>query len=547
MSYEVLARKWRPQQFEDVVGQDHVTRTLQNAITSGRMAHAYLFVGPRGTGKTSMARIFAKALNCAEGPVIKPCDKCDSCREIMGGTNLDVLEIDGASNNGVEQVRDLRETVKYTPMKGTFKIYVIDEVHMLSTPAFNALLKTLEEPPPHVKFIFATTEPQKILATILSRCQRFDLRRIAVPLIVERLKMVATAEGVETEEHALLAIARGAEGSLRDAESALDQIISFKGKNISEEDVLSVFGLVAQSTLEGLAEAVLEGDVKHVVTVVAELDRGGKDMQRAVIELLEHFRNLLVFLSMGDNAGQLDIAGDQLEILARQAALTDMARCLRIADILTQTQDRLRYALSKRTLFETALIRCSRASVVVSIEKIMKEIDSLKSNLCETAQVQVAPAVEKIEQSETVAEKPMPEPETKMPQGDEIGMLTGKWHEIVEKVSKIAVLAKNYLLDAKPLSVESNRVVIGFDREFADVMERAKAPRDRKALQHVLGQVLGRQVTVEFCEVAGIDSGEPADGQEPEKKAQSQREWVKEPAVQKVLDVFEGRIVEVRD
>ena len=258
MPYEVLARRWRPQQFDDVVGQSHVTQTLGNAIASGRLAHAYLLVGPRGIGKTSIARILAKALNCAKGPTVTPCDTCDSCTEIMAGRSLDVMEIDGASNNGVEQVRDLRESVKYAPMRGAFKVYIIDEVHMLSASAFNALLKTLEEPPPHVKFVFATTEPEKILPTIISRCQRFDLRRIPLALIVERLRLIAKDEKIAVDEEALLAIARGAEGGLRDAESALDQLIAFKGKTISEADVLSVFGLVSRAVLEDLAGKTLK-------------------------------------------------------------------------------------------------------------------------------------------------------------------------------------------------------------------------------------------------------------------------------------------------
>ena len=249
MPYEVLARKWRPQQFDDVVGQDHVTRTLRNAITQKRLVNAYLFVGPRGTGKTSLARIFAKALNCVTGPTEHPCDKCDACREIAAGNSLDVLEIDGASTGGVDQVRDLREGVKYTPVRAPYKIYIIDEVHMLSIPAFNALLKTLEEPPPHVKFLFATTEPQKILTTIISRCQRFDLRRIPSAQLVERLELIARDEGVAVERDALLAIARGADGGMRDAESALDQLIAFCGATITEADVLAVFGLVGRQVL----------------------------------------------------------------------------------------------------------------------------------------------------------------------------------------------------------------------------------------------------------------------------------------------------------
>ncbi|MBT3193353.1 MAG: DNA polymerase III subunit gamma/tau, partial [Verrucomicrobia bacterium] len=324
MAYEVLARKWRPQQFDDVVGQDHVTQTLKNAISSNRIHHAYLFVGPRGIGKTSVARIFAKALNCLDGgPTATPCDKCGSCLEIMKGTSLDVLEIDGASNNGVDQVRELRETVKFAPTRSKFKLYIIDEVHMLSTAAFNALLKTLEEPPPHVKFMFATTEPEKVLATIVSRCQRFDLRRISVPKIVERLELIAEADGISADSDALLAIARGAEGGLRDAESAFDQLISFKGKEIAEDDVLSVFGLVSRSTLEQLAEHVLTGDIKGLIGIVGELDASGKDLRRLVIEIMAHFRNLLICLNVDDPSENLDLTSEQIATLSAQAKLTN--------------------------------------------------------------------------------------------------------------------------------------------------------------------------------------------------------------------------------
>src|SRR6201996_1333851 len=256
MSYQVIARKYRPQRFSDVVGQEHVVRTLGNAIAQNRIAHAYLFVGPRGTGKTTIARIFAKCLNCTGGPRVDFSDDDPRCIEITEGRSIDVLEIDGASNNGVEQVRELRETVKYAPASSKFKIYIIDEVHMLTTAAFNALLKTLEEPPAHVKFMFATTEPEKVLPTILSRCQRFDLRRIPSALITKHLAHIAELEKVKIEPAALEAIARGAEGGMRDAESTLDQLISFCGEQIEETDVLSMFGLTAQSQILELARAV---------------------------------------------------------------------------------------------------------------------------------------------------------------------------------------------------------------------------------------------------------------------------------------------------
>src|SRR5437588_3561755 len=278
MAYQVIARKYRPQRFSDVVGQEHVTQTLSSAIEQKRIAHAYIFCGPRGTGKTTIARIFAKCLNCVDGPKVDFDDNDPRCQEIAEGRSLDVMEIDGASNNGVEQVRELRETCKYAPASSRFKIYIIDEVHMLSTAAFNALLKTLEEPPEHVKFMFATTDPEKVLPTILSRCQRFDLRRIPAALIAKHLSLIAGKEKVEIAPEALYAIARGAEGAMRDAESTLDQLISFCGEKIEEADVLSMFGLTAQSQLLELARAILSGEVENCLRQLHELATHGKDL-----------------------------------------------------------------------------------------------------------------------------------------------------------------------------------------------------------------------------------------------------------------------------
>jgi DNA polymerase-3 subunit gamma/tau len=379
MAYEVLARKWRPQQFADVVGQQHIARTLTNAIERGRVAHAYLFVGPRGIGKTSTARIFAKALNCEKGPTATPCDKCSSCREVMGGHSLDVIEIDGASNNSVEQVRDLRDSAQYTPTRGPCKIYIIDEVHMLSRSAFNALLKILEEPPAHVKFVFATTEPQKVPATITSRCQRFDLRRISTQDIMGHLRKIADAEDIKITDNALLAIARGAEGGLRDAESALDQLASFCGDEIEEEDVLSVFGLISQQELEGLTDAVLQGDIEAVVRLIDQLDKAGRDIKGLVFDLIDHFKNLLIFIHTEKAMEVLDVAEPQVAVYRRQKGLTAPERVMEIVDNLIGLEGRLRYALSARTLLETTMIKSARAATVVSIDEILKKIACLES------------------------------------------------------------------------------------------------------------------------------------------------------------------------
>lgn len=577
MAYEVLARKWRPRQLDDVVGQKHVTETLRNAIKTDRVAHAYLFVGPRGVGKTSTARILAKALNCAKGPTPEPCDQCDSCKEITAGNSLDVLEIDAASNTGVDNVRELRENVRYAPARGPYKVYIIDEVHMLSTAAFNALLKTLEEPPPHVKFVFATTEPQKVPATILSRCQRFDLRRISSRDIVNRLREIAKAEGISVDDDAVLAIARGAEGGLRDAESALDQLIAFRGKKIGEEDVLAVFGLAARHSLEDLAEAVLTGDIPKAIAQVADLDESGKDIQRVVIELLAHFRSVLVYQYAGEEYAGQDLTEAQVETVKKQASLAAAARILRVVDILTEADNRIRYALSKRALLETALIRAARAATVVSLDEIAARLERLKSG----GGSDPSPAPGRAPGGPaTVAESPArggataykaapresarPVPAVSAGFENAVVTLTERWHDVVERVGKAAPLARSCLLDAKPLDATGGAIVIGFDPEFAEEKDRIDYPRNRNAVRKVLGEVLGCEVaSVEF-RVLDAKSTLPGDvkvqdfekrsaSQEPPepvkvKKAQkTKQEWIHNPAVQKTLEAFNGDIVDIRE
>src|SRR6266851_3247619 len=321
MSYQVIARKYRPQRFSDVVGQEHVTQTLANAIKQKRTAHAYLFCGPRGTGKTTIARIFAKCLNCTDGPKVDFDEQDARCIEIAEGRSLDVIEIDGASNRGIEEIRELRDTVKYAPATSKFKIYIIDEVHMLTKEAFNALLKTLEEPPEHVKFMFATTEPEKVLLTILSRCQRFDLRRIPAALIIKHLAHIANQEKVKIDAAALYAIARGAEGAMRDAESTLDQLISFCGDKIEEPDVLSMFGLTAQSQLIELSRAVLAGEVESGLRQLNELANHGKDLGRLLSDLLNHFRNLLIFQVSRGGLEMLEVSEGEAKSLAEQSKM----------------------------------------------------------------------------------------------------------------------------------------------------------------------------------------------------------------------------------
>lgn len=389
MAYQVIARKWRPARFSEVVGQQHVTRTLQNAIKESRVGHAYLFVGSRGIGKTTGARIFAKALNC-ENPAIDaeggtdPCCECGTCREIAHGNCLDVIEIDGASHNGVEDVRQIRDNVQYTPSSGRpYKIYIIDEVHMLSPQAWNALLKTLEEPPPHVKFFFATTEAHKILPTILSRCQRFDLKSIPVSLIVDRLRHIAEAESILIDNEALTIIARAAEGGMRDAQSIFDQMIAFCGGNddssrISEADVIDVFGLVSHSELIRLVAALLANDANALISAVHNLADKGRNLERLYADILLYVRNLMVFSHVSEPQKILQLNDVEFEDLRQLADAARPTVVQRLVEGLLAGDSNLRYTLNKRIYIESTLLRVMRDGHSVQIDDLITQLRALQ-------------------------------------------------------------------------------------------------------------------------------------------------------------------------
>jgi len=370
VSYRVFARKYRPQRFEEVVGQEHITRTLQNAIKGSRLAQAYLFVGPRGVGKTSTARILAKALNCDQGPTDNPCGVCDACIEIAEGRSLDVLEIDGASNNSVESIRTLRENAAYAPARGPYKVYLIDEVHMLTTAAFNALLKTLEEPPEHVKFLFATTEAQKVPSTILSRCQRFDLRRLTPELIANHLLFIAKSEEIALEPAAAQAIARGADGALRDAESMLDQVVAFCGTTISAAEVHQVFGFTPRESILQLVEALLNRDTHTALAVIRSQSEAGKDLSRLLADLVGLLRDILICkVHPPEQATPESELGDAIP----------QEKLLLLLDHFGEAEGRLRWTSDKKLQLDVTLIKAVHLLEEVSLSDLVDVLSAIRS------------------------------------------------------------------------------------------------------------------------------------------------------------------------
>jgi DNA polymerase-3 subunit gamma/tau len=601
MAYQVIARKYRPQRFADVVGQEHVTDTLRHAIEQNRIAHAYLFCGPRGTGKTTIARIFAKCLNCTGGPKVDFDDTDTRVIEITEGRAMDVLEIDGASNNGVEQVRELRETCQYVPANGKFKIYIIDEVHMLSTAAFNALLKTLEEPPAHVKFMFATTDPEKVLPTILSRCQRFDLRRIPTALIVKQLQHIAKQERVTIDEAALFAVARGADGGMRDAESALDQLISFCGDKIEEADVLSMFGLTAHGQILELSRAVLAGELHTALHQLHALAQKGKDLGRLLSDLLSHFRNLLLFqVSQGD-LKLLEISEIETTSIREQAGLVPADALGRMLEVLADAEIRLRDATSKKILLEVTLLRAIEARNAVSIDSVLKQLNALRgdpgssvsptatssagtrSTVVQSSEAKATPVTSVASAARAATGPAAPvdvsaatDPATVQTISAASSELETLWAQLLQGVARASKFTHSYLLQAHPVSFARGLFTVGFDPEFADQLSLVDNSRNHELLRTKLAELGHANCQFKFIQaeatagraIANATPTPPATAPGPSETATAsakspaapspaprdksvsfpvnQDDFKNDPLIQKALEVFKGTIVQVR-
>jgi DNA polymerase-3 subunit gamma/tau len=508
--YTVLARRYRPQQFKDLIGQEAVAQALVNALQSGRVAHAYLFTGSRGVGKTSAARILAKALNCEKGPTTTPCDQCDICRSIAAGEDTDVLEIDGASNRGIDEVREIRQNVQYRPGRARYKIYIIDEVHMLTKEAFNALLKTLEEPPPHVKFIFATTEVQKVPVTILSRCQRFDFAGIGTPRIVARLRDIVSAEGLQAEDDALEIIARRAGGSMRDAQSLLDQLLAFGGDRLTAEQVHRLLGTAGDDRVAALAGAVLAHDAGKALELLGGMADEGVQLGELIEQLMEYWRDLMVCCA-GAASGPLSVSPSQREELTRQAAGLKLDTVLAGLDVLATAKARLRTSGHERVQLEMALVRLSRLDDLVSLSQLAQWFRQPQhtrpaSSPVEPPGSRSGPSLPRF--GEMAAESA----KKKAPIAEEIGpsaplalspeTLSLVWDRLLKQLGPM--LAADLGRGAPAISAP-NVLAIYFPPRYNVMREQCQAPERLAHIEGVLGKLTGQSWKVRM--ESGADDG----------------------------------------
>jgi DNA polymerase III subunit gamma/tau len=554
MSYLVLARKYRPQTFGEVVKQEHITRTLTHAISSGRVAHAILFTGPRGTGKTTVARILAKSMNCKTGPTPAPCNDCRSCREITSGNGADVFEIDGASNNSVDQIRDLRENVKYMPAHSPYKIYIIDEVHMLSIAAFNALLKTLEEPPAHVLFIFATTEPRKIPITILSRCQRHDFRRIDVESISRHMQNICTKEGFDIDVESLALIARAANGSMRDGLSLLDQVLSCAKDAIDHDQVLDILGVVDRNLIFKISNAVLKRQIMEILDILDKVYSSGHDMKKLYADLIEHFRNLLI-VKMGEKGHKLlDISSHEIDLMIDQIKNVPETLLNQIFELLFKEEPTIERASQPRFAIEMVFIRMFQIKPALPIDVLIEKLDVLKKGLegsqGNTTGVDSGPVCH---DNANASQAPSgPPAETAKPMGpftsdpgpiaDQNDTPESMWEKLLSIfLEKYPSLATN-LKHSKIKKLSGNRLEIEVNgNDFNLTMVRKE--KNIGIVKKVCSDFFGRKMDVVIRTKKTMDTQHQ---RKHDRTARLRQEALSHPLVTDALEIFNGNLVDVK-
>ncbi len=560
MSHVSFYRKWRPKSFEEIIGQERVTRTLQNAIRTNRLVHAYLFAGHRGTGKTTTARILAKALNCVAGPTPTPDNTCPNCEAIGGGYSVDVIEIDAASNRGIEEIRELRDRIRLAPTEGRYKVYIIDEAHMLTTEAANALLKTLEEPPAHAVLVLVTTEPHRLPPTILSRCQRFDFRRVSQKEIVARLRHIAQSEGFAIEEPALVLIGAAADGSLRDAESILDQLAAFAEGPITPADVQAVLGMVAEEVALRFTAGIIARDARSCLDLVNHTINEGKDVRQVMRTLLDHFRDLLV-LKTGTAGDVLDTTEQRLRALQQQAQEANIEDILRALAVLSAAEAEARWSPQPRLLLEIALIRLCRPEMDPTLEGLRTRLTAIEQRLGQAspppAQPKPAPpkSVPTPPSSEArSAPRTAPKPGTKGPMNADalpavaavvetpieaavaIEDVRRQWARILEEVKRTKMFCHALLIEGVPLQVDGGHLVIGLRTGYNFHVENLHRPENRAVVEGALERVLQHRLRLRCTVLDGTTELPPA---QPAAET--------DPVVAKALQLFGGQVVEIKD
>ncbi|KAF0181325.1 MAG: DNA polymerase III subunit gamma/tau [Nitrospirae bacterium] len=549
MSYLVLARKWRPKTFEELTGQEPIARILRNAVAVGKVAHAYIFSGPRGVGKTTTARILAKALNCEHGPTPDPCGTCRSCEAISDGFSLDVTEIDGASNTGVDHIRDLRERVKYAASEAKYKVYIIDEAHMLSTPAFNALLKTLEEPPPHVIFVLATTEPKKIPATVLSRCQHLPFRKISTQTIMQRLRQIADAEEIVIADAAVEMIARTADGGMRDALTTLDQVISF-AENITANDVKDLFGYTDTETLSHMLSAVIEGRSRDIVALISDLTDTGTDLKPFMRDLLQFTRNLLITKIVDNPDGVLDLGESEKTALLQLKELTSEEHCALLLSDLIKAEPAVRSALQPRVVCELTLIRLSLMSRFTAIDKAFQMLGasaektprpagksspsegvSLKKNTPAPEAPMSGPAERRTAET---APEPAPKPAASAVPAKQTDRprLDAAWQAAMERLNQ-ENHPLGFKIQASSVSFKHDEITLVFNGGSS--VHADSVGENLSAIRTIVQELAGRPVRI------AIETKEAKTASKTDLRERA----LQNPVIREALELFDGRIVDV--
>ncbi len=559
VSYLIFARKFRPQNFDEIIGQEPVVVTLRNGIEQERIAQSFLFAGPRGIGKTSTARVLAKALNCEKGPTIKPCEKCVQCKEITQANSLDVLEIDGASNRGIDEIRNLRETVKFKPTQGRFKIYIIDEVHMLTTEAFNALLKTLEEPPPHVKFMFATTEPHKVPLTILSRCQRFNFKRISIAEISRKLEAIAKKEGIKHEKNALYLIAKASEGALRDAESLLDQLATFSKEKIKEEDVLFLLGMASEEIFFSVLEAIRQKDAQRLFSIVTDLYQAGGDLNQFAKGLFEMFRHLLLFRCADKAEEFVEASESAVSELKKWSKEFSKGELILALNILQNLQTHLRRNLaSPKILVETALLKLLHLDGLQTLgqaemerretKRLNPAVRSGSSGDAGSAErpASALPASsvtpKKSSNYSAMNESAAPSAaavDTASAPSSGLAMMLNEaescWPRVIDYVKGKRMSTGIFLSESEPVEIRDNFVVLGLPEEFQFHKETLEKSSNKNLVEEAFEVISGKRVRVEFVVT------HPAQERSEENAVSAPEDEAKLPdIISQALNIFEG-------